>query len=563
MVAQTKNNAPANYLAELTEKYSLLKKENSDLVQRESLLRATLENISDTVVITDDNGRFTFVCPNTNLIFGLSTEQVFLLGSVDKLVHGPICNIDRLRAEKEINNIERSFVDSSGTRRFLLINAKIVKISGGTVLYVMREITDIKLAEEEKQSAESKFQNFIANFPGVAYQFRLSRQGDYSYDYISDACGLIFGVPAAEIVKDASLIISLIPETDLEEVKRAIMDSADTMTPYQIEHRVVRPNGKMCWIKASSTPRKVANGDIVWDGICLDITVLKMVQQELEATETKYRTVVEDQTELISRFTADGKFLFVNQAYCRYFDKKPDDLLKNRWQPAAFEEDRGRIEQQLMQLSPANPVVVIENRVYKGDGGIRWVQFINRGIFDSADTLIEIQSVGRDISDLKEIQMSLQQKEDELSKKNSRLERLNIALEVVIEQKSGQLENLRADIIRQYNSLVKPHIDGLKSISQNRQDVQYLTLIEHGIQQILSPFAQQISSLSNHLSPMETKVASLITSGITIKGMALELKISPHTVKYHRKNIRSKLGIRNQRINLRSYLLGDLIQEKE
>jgi PAS domain S-box-containing protein len=696
MVAKTTGNAPVNYLAELTEKYSLLEKENVDLAQRESLLRATLENISDTVVITDDNGKFTFVCPNTNLIFGLSTEEVFLLGSVDKLVHGPICNIDRLRAEKEINNIELSFKDSFGTRRFLLINAKIVNINGGTVLYVMRDISDIKLAEEEKQSAELRFQNFIANFPGVAYQFRLNRQGDYSYDYISDACELFFGVPAAEIVRDASLIIRLIPETDLAEVKRAIKDSADAMTPYQIEHRVVRPDGKSYWIKASSTPRKMANGDVVWDGIGLDITdrkqaeeartmseknltaaakaanfgvysydfgtgkayyspeflslfrlppgihptldddlvaralhpddrsgflehmkaannpcgpgildheyrivhpdgqvrwlrvigktvfsgrrptdcplhangiiqditALKTVHHELEAAKARYRTVVEDQTELISRFTVDGKYIFVNQAYCRFFNKNQDELLGGCWQPIAFEEDRERIEQQLLQLSPTHPVVVIENRVHKGDDCIRWVQFVNRGIFNSDNILIEIQSVGRDISDLKEIQMSLQQKEDELSSQNSRLERLNIALEVVIEQKNEQLESLQADIIKQYNSFVKPHIDELKNISQNRQEAQYLNLINQGMQQILSPFAKLITLPNYHLSPMEIRVTSLITTGMTIKSIALELKISPHTVKYHRKNIRSKLGIRNQRINLRSYLLGNLGQEK-
>jgi PAS domain S-box-containing protein len=282
-----------------------------------------------------------------------------------------------------------------------------------------------------------------------------------------------------------------------------------------------------------------------------------MVQQELEAAEMRYRTVVEDQTELLSRFSADGTFLFVNQAYCRFFDKKPNDLLGKRWQPAACAEDRGRIEQQLLQLSPMHSVVVIENRVYRGDGSIRWVQFVNRGIFDSVDTLIEIQSVGRDITDLKETQMSLQQKEDELSYKNSRLEKLNIALEVVIEQKNEQLDNLRADIIRQYNSLVRPHIDELKNISSNRQDAHYLNLIEKGIQQILSPFAQQIMSVNFYLSPMETRVAGLIIAGTTIKDIAAELNISPHTVKYHRKNIRSKLGIRNQRINLRSYLLGN------
>jgi PAS domain S-box-containing protein len=562
MVDETTGKNSVNNLADFSRKYEHLEKKFNALAKRETLLRATLENISDTVIITDDNGNFTFVCPNTSLIFGLSIEEVFLLGSVDKLVHGPICDINRLRAEKEISNIELSFRNGSGALRFLLINAKIVNIGGGTVLYVMRDISDVKLAEEAKQSADLKFRNFIANFPGVAYQFRLSRQGDYSYDYISDKCELFFGVPAYEILRDASFVFGLIPANDQSEVKRAIMDSANAMTPYHIEHRVVRPDGKMLWIKASSTPRIMANGDIVWDGICLDITTLKIVQQDLKAAETRYRTVVEDQTELISRFSADGKYLFVNHAYCRFFDKKQDELLGEEWLPVAFEEDCGKIEQQLLQLSPTNPVVVIENRVYKGDGSIRWVQFINRGIFDSTNTLVEIQSVGRDISDLKDIQMSLQQKEDELSEKNRKLEKLNIALEVVIEQKNEQLGTLRSDIIKQYNSFVKPHIDELKNISQNRQEAQYLTLIEHGIQQILSPFAQQISSLSNHLSPMETKVASLITNGMTIKSIALELKISPHTVKYHRKNIRSKLGIQNQKINLCSYLLGNVIPKK-
>ena len=477
------------------------------------------------------------------------------MGSVYKLIDGPICTIDQLKAEKEIKNIEHSFIDSSGTQRFLLINAKVVAVGGGTVLYVMRDISDLKRVKEEIHQAEQQFTNFLANVPGVAFQFCLNGQGVYSFHYINNKCEFFFGFPAAEITKNASLIFDLIPEPDRTEVENAISISANTLSPYLIEHRIVKPDGKTLWIKASSTPRRMVNGDIVWDGIGIDITDLKMIQKDLEAAETRYRKVVEDQTELISRFSADGKFRFVNEAYCRFFDKKPHDLIGSSWKPVALEVDHEQIEQQLSQLSPNCPVVVIENRVYKDDGNVRWIQFINRGLFDSTNNLLEIQSVGRDITELKEIQLSLQEKDHELSEKNSKLEKLNIALEVVIDQKNYQLENLRSDIIKQYISFVQPHLKELKDASQNWQDNRYLKLIDQGMTHILSPFAQHLMSLNHLLSPMELQVASLVKSGMSISSIAQELNISPHTVKDHRKNIRSKLGIQNKKINLRSYLL--------
>ena len=45
-------------------------------------------------------------------------------------------------------------------------------------------------------------------------------------------------------------------------------------------------------------------------------------------SEKKYRTIVEDQTELICRFLPDGTLTFVNEVYCRYFNKKPEELLR-------------------------------------------------------------------------------------------------------------------------------------------------------------------------------------------------------------------------------------------
>lgn len=127
----------------------------------------------------------------------------------------------------------------------------------------------------------------------------------------------------------------------------------------------------------------------------------KQAEEALRISEERYRSVVQDQTEIICRFTPDGTFLFVNEVYCRFFGKPANELIGSKWTPAAVSEDIPTIKNLLHTLSPEYPVVSIEHRVYNAQDTIRWMQFINRAIFDNNLNIIEIQSVGRDITDRK------------------------------------------------------------------------------------------------------------------------------------------------------------------
>ncbi|CAG0963329.1 Oxygen sensor histidine kinase NreB [Rhodocyclaceae bacterium] len=145
-----------------------------------------------------------------------------------------------------------------------------------------------------------------------------------------------------------------------------------------------------------------------------NITAVKKAETDLRASEERYRSVVEDQTEVICRFRRDGVFTFVNDVYCRFFGKSADELLGHCWQPAAHGDDLPHIEAQLATLGPENPVVVIENRVYSSSGQLHWMQFVNRGFFDAAGNLLEIQAVGRDISVRKAMEAELEKARAEL-----------------------------------------------------------------------------------------------------------------------------------------------------
>ncbi len=133
--------------------------------------------------------------------------------------------------------------------------------------------------------------------------------------------------------------------------------------------------------------------------------------EALIESEQRYRDVVEDQTEFISRFLPDGTHIFVNEAYCRYFGLKREALLGHRFRPEIPVEDQEHLRQFFKSLTPDNPVDIIVHRIIMPDGGIRWQRWSDRANFDPFGTVTEYQSVGRDITHTKEAEIALQASE--------------------------------------------------------------------------------------------------------------------------------------------------------
>ncbi len=160
--------------------------------------------------------------------------------------------------------------------------------------------------------------------------------------------------------------------------------------------------------------------DLTADGV-QGFFVLVNDVSELKQSEERYRTVVTDQTELISRLKADGTYLFANDVFCRFFGKAPQEVIGSTWEPLVHPDDKPRVMQQLAQLNASQPVVLIENRVLSGSGTVHWMEFSNRGFFDANGRLSQIQSVGRDITQRKSAEAQLLQLNAQLTASQQQL----------------------------------------------------------------------------------------------------------------------------------------------
>ncbi len=144
---------------------------------------------------------------------------------------------------------------------------------------------------------------------------------------------------------------------------------------------------------------------------------------QLQESETRYRAVVEDQTEMICRFKADGTLTFVNVAYCRYFDKPCEKLVGNTLFDLAPEKEWAGMQAHLASFSLDQPVKAYEHQVIGPDGEIRWQQWTDRAIFDKTGTIVEYQSVGRDITERVKMEQALRESKEHLSRMNAELAR--------------------------------------------------------------------------------------------------------------------------------------------
>jgi len=147
-------------------------------------------------------------------------------------------------------------------------------------------------------------------------------------------------------------------------------------------------------------------------GTLRDITERKQAEDALRRSEERYRTIVQDQTELICRFLPDTTLTFVNDAYARSFGRTPEDLIGSRFLPLIPEEDRKRVLRALSALSSDEPVATHEHRVLLPGGKVGWQQWTNRVFLDDGGNAVEFQSVGRDVTERRRAEDALRDSEE-------------------------------------------------------------------------------------------------------------------------------------------------------
>lgn len=184
-----------------------------------------------------------------------------------------------------------------------------------------------------------------------------------------------------------------------------------------------------------------------------DVTKNKQDEEELKRNESLYRSVVDDQSEIICRFNKDFELTFANEAYYRSFGLEK----KSGYVFHFSKENLDKMKDKFRSFDEENHTKIFESPIEMFNGTIRWFQWVTKANFDEKGIISEYQSVGRDVTQnhkvMEEIQENIKKLESSLKEKNKELEWLKESFNREISEKKvkiSSMERLNQEINRKF-----------------------------------------------------------------------------------------------------------------
>ncbi len=324
-----------------------------------------------------------------------------------------------------------------------------------------RDLTERQRAEVALRQSEARFHRMAANIPeGMIFQFLLRPDNAVAIPYVSPSCRELYELDPEEIQRDPALIMDMIHPDDRVAFQESIAISAQTLFPWRWEGRVIIKPGTIKWFQGASRPERQANGDILWDGLLMDVTARKRAEEERD----RFFTLSIDML-CIAGF--DGYFKHLNPAWEKTLGLTNEELLAKPFLEFVHPEDRASTLTATAQLSNSGgDIVSFENRYLCKGGVYRWLAW-------DATPFAEqqmIYAVARDITERKRTGEELQKAKE--------------AAEAATRAKSEFLANMSHEIRTPMNGII-----GMTELALDTnltsQQYEYLTTVKDSADSLL------------------------------------------------------------------------------
>ncbi|MCC5606190.1 PAS domain S-box protein [Nostoc sp. CHAB 5834] len=158
------------------------------------------------------------------------------------------------------------------------------------------------------QDAINLLSKLAVNLPGMIFQVLQQQDGSVLVLYVSSGCEYLYELQPETIQKDFRVLYKLIHPQDIKAFTESIVFCTTNITPWHWEGRIITPSG-IKWIKATSQRELQESGDLLWNGLVMDITDRKQAQEKLLESEARYQAILDAIPDLMFRISRDSEYL--------------------------------------------------------------------------------------------------------------------------------------------------------------------------------------------------------------------------------------------------------------
>jgi len=368
--------------------------------ESEKKYRTLMESMKEAVIQVDNDDTVLFVNKSFTEALGYSNDDILGKKGYEVLLnekqHGFIIDNNNKRKDGLSDQYEISFKSKDGTWRDFFVSASPVIDNLGVVsgsIGVMTDITDKKIFEKELKLSEEKFKNLFNSMPSGYYR----------------------STPEGRFVDANPAFISMLGYKNLEELKNIFIPHTIYVDPSErislfkdnpqlidkVErYRLKRKDGQIIWIEENSRYIKDENGKVLFnEGICKDITFELEAEIILRKSEERYRLIAENSTDMISKHSLDGKFIYVSPSCKKILGYEQEELIGQSPYNFFHPDDLEPVSQSHHRILSSEMVDVITYRFRKKDGAYIWFETTSTTLYDGVTgNPTEIQTASRDIS---------------------------------------------------------------------------------------------------------------------------------------------------------------------
>ncbi len=576
-----------------------------ELKKSEAKYRFLTEKMSDIVWTMDLGLRTTYVSPSISRLLGYAPEERVKQDPKDQLTkESYVYCIDLLSRELEQDgregvdpdrmvSMELEYYQKNGTTLWLENVVSGIRDENGDLVGlhgVSRDITERKRTEERLQASEKKFFTMFHSSP---VPIVLSQPDDGMIIDCNVSSERWSGYSREELIGHTTFDLGfwLDPydrDCFMRSVRKRNLSGSSEMM-------FLTRDGSIHDVLLSSRIIEVDGKSLMLTQL-LDITERKKTQKALIESEERLRGIAENFPGVVFQFYArdDG------ETGVYYISERTKLVLGIENDLAHFldqaiccmaPEDRERFHASVRDATQAEDTWDFICRFIKPDGEEIYVRGISQPVRHGHELIFSgvlfnvteqrlldkelkrhreqleemvlsrtseltdaLEKLTKEIEARKKTEAALRFREMELQDRGIELEEMNAALKVLLKQREEDKSSMELNIVSNMKTFVIPHVEKIEGMCLEDDLKKSITMIKSHLEEITSPFIRRISAEYLGFTPSEIQVASLIREGKSSKEIARLLNISLNTVHTYRFNIRKKAGLKNNKINLRSYL---------
>lgn len=528
--------------------------------ESEKLLKSILDHSPLLIFVKDTDGRYLLISKQLENQFDITVRE--MIGKAPREIY-PRAIADEIQThDGEVLGCGKvcRFVESmelNGKKRtYISIKHPLFNKTGHpyAICGIAIEIPESRRTSRLISESESRFHRVVENMPIMVDA--TNEMGVFVF--WNRACEKVTGYSADEIVGNPDAFELLCPDPFYR--KRMLEDWKHHRTDYRNrEWEIACKGGQKKIVEWTDLSADCPiSGWSAWR-IGIDVTERRLAEKKLRESEERYASFVRNFQGIAFRIDMSLKPIFLHGAVSGITGYSESAFLSGdmAWADIVFPADWTAVVKQAMDEIRHGKAYAddIAYRIVHANGDVRWVRTIFHTVSKPGEAAGWIQGAIYDITDSKRKEAKLREREQELKKRKEELEEMNAALRVFLDHRNTSRREMEENILANVRELAMPCLEKLKDCGSRRKAAVYIDMLETKLNDIVSPFINNIRSSYLNLSPMEIRVADLVKEGRRTKEIAEVFNLSPRTVEAYRNSVRAKLGIANKKINLRAHLM--------